>query len=155
MDLYADDQVDDAGEAVAESADTRKGLVLALLDSDGDPMYGDIGKVDRRRKTPGSATAKKNSADGTDGIADNYSDKDNEACSDDDGADGCDAKMTIMRDVTFISGTAFECEADRTLAIECTWDAQGGLADGGTAGGAALLADGTNLDSFLSCTVKE
>ena len=33
--------------------------------------------------------------------------------------------MVIEKDFTFRSGTAFDCEADRTLAIECTWDAQG------------------------------
>ena len=104
---------------------TRDGLVLALLDDDGDPLYGDIGKVDRQKKEPG-ATAVKNSAPGADGKADNYADG-NEACSDDDGGDGCDAKMLIPLDYTFKSGTAFECEADRTVTVECTWDAQGQL----------------------------
>ena len=74
-------------------------------------MHGDIGKIDRRKKA--SATAAKNSADGSDGTADNYSDG-NEACSDDDGGDGCDAKVVIDMDYTFGSGTAFDCEVERT-----------------------------------------
>ena len=101
----------------------RDGLVVELLDADGDPMYGDIGRVDRRKKAAG-ATAMMNSAARSDGTADNYADA-NEKCSGDDGGDGCDAKMVIEKDYTFHSGTEFECEAGRTLMIECSRDARG------------------------------
>ena len=111
-------------------------------------MYGDIGKIDIRKKGTGSS-ATKNDTGGSDGTADNYSD-DNAKCSDDDGADGCDAKVVIEREYTFHSGTAFECEADRTLEIECTWDAQGQM---------NLAASGnvtaTTLGNFLSCKVLD
>ena len=149
-DLYndTDDETATGGEATPA---VRDGLVVELLDDDGDPMYGDIGKVDRKKKAASPPTAMKNSADGADGTADNYSDE-NAACSDDDGGDGCDAKVVIEKDYTFHSGTAFECEAERTLAIECTWDAQGQM---DIAASAALAADGTNLGNFLACKVKE
>ena len=155
-DLYADTDdlgadVDGLGQVDEDGNEdgaiiTRDGLIIELLDTDGDPMHGDIGKIDRRKKA--SATAAKNSADGSDGTADNYSDG-NEACSDDDGGDGCDAKVVIDMDYTFGSGTAFDCEVERTLAIECTWDAQGLLDIAATP--ANLTA--TNESSFLTCKV--
>ena len=156
-DLYAD--TDDLGAGVTlawaksmktvskpATTITRDGLIIELLDTDGDPMHGDIGKIDRKKKS--SATAAKNSADGSDGTADNYSDG-NEACSDDDGGDGCDAKVVIDMDYTFGSGTAFECEVERTLAIECTWDAQGLLDIAATPANLTVA----NESSFLTCKV--
>ena len=93
-------------------------------------MYGDIGKLDRYKAN--TAGTNRNGVAGSDGKADNYTDG-NAACSDDDGGDGCDAKMVIEKDLTFKSGTAFDCEVERTLMIECTWDAQGQLGlSGGT-----------------------
>ena len=138
--------------AVADGRETtpnRDGLVVELLDDDGDPMYGDIGKIDIRKKGTGSS-AVKNDTSGSDGTADNYSDG-NAKCSDDDGADGCDAKVVIEREYTFLSGTAFECEADRTLEIECTWDAQGqmNLAASGNLSATKFISD------FLSCKVMD
>ena len=100
-------------------------LMLQLLDSDGDPMHGDIGKVDVLKKTPGSATAKKNSATGSDGTADNYSGSDSK-CTDEDGADGCDAEVKIDREIMFASGTALGCETSRMVTFSCSWDATGG-----------------------------
>ncbi|MXX85411.1 MAG: fibronectin type III domain-containing protein [Acidobacteria bacterium] len=153
-DLYND--TDDGSEtgqnAVANGRETtpnRDGLVVELLDDDGDPMYGDIGKIDIRKKGTGSS-AVKNDTSGSDGTADNYSDG-NAKCSDDDGADGCDAKVVIEKEYTFVSGTAFECEADRTLKIECTWDAQGqmNLAASGNLSATKFVGD------FLACKVLD
>ena len=152
VDLYADtpDGADATGGEIAPAV--RDGLILALLDDDGDPLHGDIGKVDRRKPNTASPPVK-NQAAGADGKADNYADG-NEACSDDDGGDGCDAKMLIPLDYTFKSGTAFECEADRTVTVECTWDAQGQLSIAtGIPATAQLTAD--NLGAFLSCKVPK
>ena len=144
--LYKDTEDTGTGSARADAG--RDGLVVKLLDSDGDPMYGDIGKIDVWKKGTG-ATATRNQTLGSDGMADNYSDG-NAKCSDDDGGKGCDAKVVIEKDFTFTSGTAFECEVDRTLEIECTWDAQGQM---------ALAAAGNITDTteknFLACKVLD
>ena len=152
VDLYAD--TPDGAAATGGEPDTpvRDGLILALLDDDGDPLHGDIGKVDRRKPNTASPPVK-NQAAGSDGKADNYADG-NEACSDDDGGDGCDAKMLIPLDYTFKSGTAFECEADRTVMVECTWDAQGQLSIA-TGIPATDQLTALNLGAFLSCKVPE
>ena len=147
-DLYTD-TADSGTPKVEPDPAVRDGLVLELLDSDGDPMYGDIGKHDRRRASADGET--KNARPNADGKADNYSDG-NAACSDDDGGDGCDAKVVIEKDVVFESGTAFECEVERTLKIECTWDAQGRM---GLSGGTVNLHEtGGDIENFLSCKVK-
>ena len=146
-DLYRDD---DDGDTEEDDDTTRTGLVIELLDDDGDPMYGDIGKLDRRRASKDGKT-KNMRADAGDGVADNYSDN-NAKCSDDDGGDGCDAKVVIEKDFTFVSGTAFDCEVERTVMIECTWDAQGQM---NLASSAPLAEDGGNLSNFLSCKEKE
>ncbi|MDE0702751.1 MAG: hypothetical protein OXH59_03410, partial [Rhodospirillaceae bacterium] len=106
-----------------------------------------------RKKGTGSS-AVKNDTSGSDGTADNYSDG-NAKCSDDDGGDGCDAKVVIEKEYTFLSGTAFECEADRTLMIECTWDAQGQM--NLAASGNVSLTSGSEkyIGDFLSCKVKD
>ncbi len=122
VDLYADS--DDPMDATGGEGDpaVRDGLIVQLLDQDGDPMVGDIGKIDRRRI--GTDGEMKNARPDADGKADNDSDG-NAACSDDDGGDGCDAEQFIDVELAFEFGTAFKCEAERTVQVECTWNAQG------------------------------
>ena len=106
---------------MAERASNNR-IVLSLLDDDGDPKYGDFGKIDLLRASADGRT--KNARVNPDGKADNYDDS-NEACTDDDGGDGCDAEIEIERDVKFVTGTALDCSTTRTVTFTCTWDAQG------------------------------
>ena len=119
---------------------------------------GDFGKIDLRR-TGTSASHDfigKNGRSGEDGRADNYGGA-SEACSDDDGAAGCDAVFKASVDVMFATGTDFRCEAVRTLSITCNWDAQGKQRRTPPASDAVAgtpLAPSSSLSSFATCTVS-
>ena len=124
VDLYTDGKATDA---------TTGHLTVELLDEDGDPMYGDIGKTD---------------FNGND-KADNYADSSDEACSDEDGGSGCDATQVIPVEVAFSPGEVFGCDSVKyTLNLKCTWDADG--ARGRTAA-ADSLTD-ANEAKFISCS---
>ena len=120
---------------------------------------GDFGKIDLRRT--GGAThdfVGKNGLSGEDGVADNYGGA-AAACSDDDGAAGCDAKFAASVDVMFASGTDFRCESVRTVSISCNWDAQGKhrrttAASDAVADAPLATADNAGLSNFASCTVS-
>ena len=106
-----------------------------------------------------------------DGNADNYVDtgtsvafSDFRGCSEDDGgddADGteCDAEWVHDVEILFADGT-FGCSTTREITITCTWDADGGMAQGRNAlPNAADLetaADNTdnNRANFIECTAK-
>ena len=108
-----------------------------------------------------------------DGRADNYEEPDDDGnrvaipnaddfykCSEDDGGDAdegtaCDAEWTNDVTVLFADGT-FGCTTTRDVTVTCTWDADGGMAQGRNA-----LPDefdgngeGSNLPHFLKCTAK-
>ena len=155
-DLYTDtDDGDDAAagqNAVTDGKETvpvRDGFVVKLLDDDGDPMYGDIGKIDRRKKAPAAAQQRRirpwvlTELRTTTRITTRHVPTTMAATA-------ATPRWTIDEDYTFHSGTAFECEVDRTVAVECTWDAQGGL-ELRNIRHCPLPLHGSNLDSFLSC----
>ena len=155
IDLYgAGFEVDDDGDGTPNT-DPVRGFILdhVLSDLGAD---GDFGKIDLRRT--GGAThdfVGKNGRSGEDGVADNYGGA-AAACSDDDGAAGCDAVFKASVDVMFASGTDFRCESVRTVSITCNWDAQGKqrrTTPASDAVGGAPLAS-SNLSNFASCTVS-
>ena len=112
-------------------------------------MYGDIGKIDNYKGAAGSTTTAE-----ADGKADNYSDS-SRACSDEDGGDGCDAKVVIPVDVALSPGGVFGCDdpdpLTYTLNLECTWDAQGAMGRGAAVND---LSTPTDIGNFLSCSFK-
>ena len=101
-------------------------LAFDIEDSDGDPIFGDLGKLD--------------AADGGDGKADNYpeSNSDAHACSDSDG-DGCDAEVTLTGEIelSLYQDQADRCSWSTTVSLTCTWDADGNekVEDGGFSSG--------------------
>ena len=100
-----------------------------------------------------------------DGMADNYpaalaGADDFRACSEDDGgddADGseCDAEWEIDVEILFADGT-FGCTTTREITVSCTWDADGGMAQGRNALPDAFDGEGTdsNKGHFLKCSAK-
>ena len=85
-------------------------------------------------------------------------------CSEDDGgddADGseCDAEWENDVTILFADGT-FGCSTTRDVTITCTWDADGGMAQGRNAlpDAADLDSDPANTDNnranFIKCTAK-
>ena len=110
--------------------DTPPRLTSALVDEDGDPKYGDFGKVDLAKRnpkdaTPADATDAGSWVAGSDGIADNTNDSTAAKCTDGDGGDDCDAEFSTDIVVKFASGTALGCTDERTVTIKCTWNANG------------------------------
>ena len=130
-----------------------------LTDSNGDLTAGDLGKVDLVSAADDGDTEdvdETNEAGNPDGRADNYETRteasgsgddlvrasrspvdgaaDFYKCTEDDGGDDddgtiCDAVWTRDAEVKFADGT-FGCSTTRTVSITCTWDADGGMADG-------------------------
>ena len=100
-----------------------------------------------------------------DGMADNYPANlegadDFRACSEDDGgddADGseCDADWEMDVEILFADGT-FGCTTTREITVSCTWDADGGMAQGRNALPDAFDGEGTdsNKGHFLKCSAK-
>ena len=90
-----------------------------LLDSDGDPIYGDLGKIDLLGAdgNPGS-----------DGNPDNFDgNEDADSCSADDGGEElCDAVVEIPLTATFVLiRDTKTCETEMDLSVTCAWDADG------------------------------
>ena len=139
-----------------------------LTDADGDLTAGDLGKVDLLSDSDDEDTTEVNestAAGNPDGRADNYpadlaGADDFRKCSEDDGGDDddgtiCDAVWTRDAEVLFADGT-FGCTATRTVSIKCTWDADGGMAQGRNAlptAAADFDGDG-NLANFLKCEAE-
>ena len=100
-----------------------------------------------------------------DGKADNYAAdntdfSDFRACSEGDGGDDddgsiCDAVWTRDAEILFADGT-FGCSTTRMVSITCTWDADGGMAQGRNALPDAFdgEGDGSNLANFLKCEAE-
>ena len=141
-----------------------------LTDGDMDPNAGDLGKVDMASDeddddTDVNETATDDNATHPDGLADNYPaggifEASVRKCTEADGGDDddgtiCDAVWTREADVLFADGT-FGCTTTRSVSIKCTWDADGGMADGRNAlPQAASDFDGEgNLANFLKCEAK-
>ncbi len=90
-----------------------------LHDTDGDPIYGDLGKIDM-------VDAAGNF--GGDGDPENYDgNEDADRCSADDGGEElCDAVVEIPLSASFVLIRDTEtCEAEMELPLTCTWDADG------------------------------
>ena len=102
-----------------------------------------------------------------DGNADNYVNaadsvafSDFRSCSEDDGgddADGseCDAEWENDVTILFADGT-FGCSTTRDITVTCTWDADGGMAQGRNALPDSFIGQGdtSNLANFLKCSAK-
>ena len=87
-------------------------------------------------------------------------------CSEDDGGDDpgadsddpnsiCDADWVNDVTITFADGT-FGCTTTRDVTITCTWDADGGMAQGRNALPDSFIGQGdnSNLGHFLKCTAS-
>ncbi|MYE44334.1 MAG: hypothetical protein F4X79_09975 [Acidobacteria bacterium] len=128
-DLYDLAEVDTVGAAFQDDgANNNLDVIWKLLrDKDNDPIMGDFGKVDLVRSTDNTATAadERIVPGNSDGKADNYVAADDaNACTDDDGGDGCDAKWSEDYEVLFADGL-FGCTTKRMVTISCEWDANG------------------------------
>ena len=136
-----------------------------LTDEDDDPNAGDLGKVDMVSADDPDTTvdesATNDNAVHPDGKADNYPAgalfDDVRKCTEADGGDDddgsiCDATWTRDAEVLFADGT-FGCTATRMVSIKCTWDADGGMADGRNALPQAFDPD-NNLGNFLKCEAE-
>ena len=102
-----------------------------------------------------------------DGNADNYVNaadsvafSDFRSCSEDDGgddADGseCDAEWEADFDILFADGT-FGCSTTRTITVSCSWDADGGMAQGRNALPDGFVGQGENSNyaNFMKCSAK-
>ena len=140
-----------------DDADNNLNVIWQLLtNTDGSPNRGDFGKVDHLGPDgddEGDAMDRK-----PDGIADNYADtrefRAARKCSDDDG-EGCDAKWNDSWDVTFADGT-FGCTAMASVAVTCTWDAQG-MIDRGTAAADEVFdaTSATDKALYYTCTANK
>ena len=126
--------------------DMRPVWTVDLVDGDGDPKYGDFGKVDFQHL----------SRAGTEGRhrADNYAstNADANACSDDDGT-GCDATVEFDASVTFtMHPDTDDCTETIDFSFTCTWDADGDEDRTGDAAGATAGTIGaSNLSNFVEC----
>jgi hypothetical protein len=179
LNLYRDYPDGEPG-AAGTGADERGTVWVAggwidIVDDDGDPMYGDLGKVDIH--TVGIAKA-----DAGADVADNYPETNTDArkCSADDGGAAvvyndnetktvkttgslCDAEdVEIETSVVYTDHFGDQaCSVTKTYALTCQWDASG---ERGVRRGvdAATAAGGLNGDAgvagsearFLSCKVE-
>ena len=99
----------------------RTPLQVDLLDSDGDPIYGDFGKVDF---TKADGTDDGTLQDlGQDGSAESAPGGESK-CSHSDG-EGCDGMLETMITVKFDAGLALGCSTTRDVMITCEWDSNG------------------------------
>ena len=180
-DLYRDypTEVDGAANpkaAPADGADTdpdERGTVwvsggwASTTDKDGDPLYGDLGKVDTDVHA-GTTNADSKTAD----IADNFGTTDSDrTCSEDDGGTAtvfnanksvktpgtaCDAEDVEIETTVYYTDNFGDhaCSIDVTYTITCQWDADGerNRTREATAAPTSLTAE--NVDSFLKCTAE-
>ena len=167
--LYADSTGDggdadtDPDDMVRGAADGR-GVWVATLDKDFDPIYGDIGKVDNGVRNAEAAPL------GGDDEADNFAaDDDSFECSADDGGsaatgkDGADLNGTlcnandveIATSVTFPLGLGYGCDPIKVeYTLTCNWDSRGNRTNTLGATLAEIADDGTNIGMFVKCSVE-
>ena len=99
--------------------DEPAALHIELVDEDGDPKYGDFGKVDfAKPNTAGSAHTR-----GEDNTAESAAGGEVK-CSHSDG-EGCDGMLEETITVKFDARLAMGCSVEREVNISCTWDANG------------------------------
>ena len=126
--------------------DMRPVWTVDLIDGDGDPKYGDFGKVDFQHTSRAGTTGRHQ--------ADNYptTNADANACSDDDGT-GCDSTVEFDASVTFtLYPDTDDCTETIDFSFTCTWDADGDEDRTGDATGATAGTIGaSNLSNFVSC----
>ena len=110
--------------------------------------------------TTARATHPDGNADNYVNAADSVAFSDFRGCSEDDGgddADGseCDAEWENEVTILFADGT-FGCSTTRDITVTCTWDADGGMAQGRNALPDSFIGQGdtSNLANFLKCTAK-
>ncbi|MDE0474769.1 MAG: hypothetical protein OXI50_09430, partial [Gammaproteobacteria bacterium] len=110
--------------------------------------------------TTARATHPDGNADNYVNAADSVAFSDFRSCSEDDGgddADGseCDAEWENEVTILFADGT-FGCSTTRDITVTCTWDADGGMAQGRNALPDSFIGQGdtSNLANFLKCTAK-
>ena len=162
-DATADPKVDDfaGGFSPLEGASVRPVrirprvlLAFDIEDSDGDPMFGDLGKQDvgKRAETGGALDGK------PDGNADNYPETNSDAyeCSDSDGK-GCDADdVELEGEIEFVmyQDRPDVCSWTESVSLTCSWDANG-AADGKLVSwrvdADAAACDDPSADSGGSC----
>ena len=140
-DLYAEAGADPESENVTM-------IWRTMVDEDDDPTsnFGKVDLHDNDDETDGDDEG------GPNNTADNMTDaqEDVAKCGD----DGCDATIEMDVEILFGSGT-YGCTTTRTVAVSCTWDAQGNVNDedesptplDDTFGG---LTD-TNIENFVKC----
>ena len=140
-----------AGQAGARLADGswRPLVTLSNHDGDGDPRFGDLGKIDQAVRS-GNAFLWGRS----DGIPDNYDSVQDPdlACTDDDGGEGCDAVVEIPFSATLtrISDTD-TCTYTIEASMTCTWDADG---DERRLGNTTVDTTNDNDNLYLTCTAN-
>ncbi len=117
-----------------------------LLDSDGDPIYGDLGKIDLLGA---------DGDPGSDGNPDNFDgNEDADSCSADDGGEElCDAVVEIPLSATFVLlRDTRTCETEMDLSVTCTWDADGdNRRSGGTTFPAGPNTGRNDGNFFIRC----
>ena len=168
-----DKRTDSDDESDHDLYDTPEPLHIELVDEDGDPKYGDFGKVDMA-KANAAGTAH---IIGEDGTAESPAGQETR-CSHADG-ENCDGMLEETITVNFDTGLAIGCDGEREVTISCTWDASGEnasyrqddhasavtldttAADGLTSTFAGFLAapssgrgSAGSVDAFVSCTVS-
>ncbi len=142
-----------------DGANNNLDVIWKLLrDRDNDPIMGDFGKIDLVRTTDNTATTAVNelqTVGNSDGKADNYASTDDaQACTDDDGGDGCDAKWSEDYEVLFADGL-FGCTATRMVTISCEWDADGELGRYRADDHASLVASLTEVGGSVNLVQAE
>ncbi len=142
-----------AADYLTGGRDARRGYAAwqpivrhALLDSDGDPIYGDLGKIDLLGA---------DGDPGSDGNPDNFDgNEDADSCSADDGGEElCDAEVEIPLSATFVLiRDTRSCETEIDLSVTCAWDADG---DNRRSGGTTFPAGPNNTRNggnfFIRC----
>ena len=174
-DLY-DDNDDDTEETTMGLLNGADGanVWIEINDADGNPMHGDLGKVDADRRVH-NENPEEDGPFGGDDKADNYG-GDASKCSADDGGEKtstkfndtaddnrstgngtlCDAEdVEIETSVTFTDGMGFDCSVERTYTLTCQWDASGGRETGSIGGvRGTKLDDEVGASAFVSCKVS-
>ena len=130
-------------------------ISMELIDSDGDPLYRDFGKVDFH--TSGATRGKADNFASTNSDAYSCSSADNGSVVDDEGGNGaCDAEVTFDESFTLsLYQDSNECTQTIDVSFTCTWDADGDDDRTGDASGGTASSFGTaNVGNFVTCTMN-
>ena len=139
--------------APTTAARTRSGTDIATHPDGNADNYETAGT---RADVEHSTTAENTAANRTvaDADADFYECSENDGGDDDDGSI-CDAEWVNDVEVVFADGT-FGASTTRMVTVTCTWDADGGMAQGRNALPSAFdgNGEGSNLANFLKCEAE-